>query len=60
MKRLINRLICLFSGHRWRIDWGHKYMKQPPQDITPEELYKYYHIGAWKCARCGKIKEEVI
>lgn len=49
MKKLINRLTCLFRGHEWKIHtigyWGG---------------YGNIEYGNFKCARCGKIKEEVI
>lgn len=48
MKRMINRLICLCRGHKWL-----------------ETAFRI-HYWSWtvethyKCARCGKIKEEFI
>lgn len=62
MKPLVNRLICLCSGHEWLVDWKHKYMQIPTQDILEDEekFYKHLHTVALKCARCGKIKVEFI
>lgn len=60
MKRLINRLICLFKGHKWDIDWTAKYMQIPPWESSREKLYKYLHTVCFECARCGKTKESVI
>lgn len=46
MKQLINRLTCWCRGHKWK---GHGI------SMNPEDYYDYYD-----CARCGKIKEDVI
>lgn len=48
MKRLINRLICLVRGHRWKF-------YKATQAVTP-----FNGWALFKCARCGKTKEEFI
>ena len=45
MKKLINRLICLWKGHEWEI-------KTFP--------YITGRIGIEECGRCGKTKKDVI
>lgn len=43
MKHLINRLICLFKGHKWEKRY--------------KEYYKAYVIWT-ECKKCGKILKE--
>lgn len=40
---MINKLICIFKGHRYRM---YKFYGYSPNDVM---LFKY------KCERCGKI-----
>lgn len=47
MKIFWNTLICFFIGHKWE---GPYYLSDKWDMIEVE----------YKCARCGKIKEEVI
>lgn len=47
---MINRLICLCRGHKWKLEFYHK-------RVLPDfhwEAFEYY-----KCTRCGKNKEEM-
>ena len=46
-KSFINKLICLCKGHKWK---GPYYLSDKWDMIEVE----------YECARCGKIKEEVI
>lgn len=55
MKRLINRSICLFRGHKWKHE-GLAFIESDV--ITTSQLRKHPHI--FKCTRCGKTKEEII
>ena len=50
MRKLINKLICLFRGHKWKLKWRNEY--------SDGVLIQSY--PSIKCARCGKIKEELI
>lgn len=49
MTKLINRLVCLIRGHKW------KYYK-------PTQASNFFLHGwaLFKCTRCGKEKEEWI
>ena len=47
MKKLINRLICLFRGHKWK--WIEEW-------YLGQSKIRHFH----ECDRCGKIKEDVI
>ena len=53
MRKLINHLICIFIGHKWKEHWRRKY-------IDPFNLDDAFSIDytVTKCARCDKIKEE--
>lgn len=51
MKKIFNRLICLFRGHKWdRIGKG----------FTTIGIVSEWPYYTYKCSRCGKTKEEVI
>lgn len=55
MKKIINRLICLCRGHKWKGTYITIWLD--PFDLSDaiQSRLPYY-----KCTRCGKTKEEVI
>ena len=54
MKRLINRLICLFRGHKWQKRWETTcYDPFGLDDAIPRQIL------FTRCKRCGKILKDV-
>lgn len=53
MKHLINRLICLCSGHKWKEHWRRKYIDPFNLDDAIPRAVAYTC-----CKRCGKILKE--
>ena len=56
MRKLINRLICLFRGHDYDLAGMQFLGIGAGRKIYVGKRDEVY----WKCARCGKIKEEII
>lgn len=51
MKRLINRLICLFKGHEWEPLWR-------PFAVPYGRGLLNERVLTHRCTRCGKFKEK--
>lgn len=57
----INRLICLCRGHEWEVIGVADHKETNSCNLCSLRPYTMRQLElTLKCARCGKIKEEVI